>query len=153
MKVIFSAAVVWMMVLACCAGCSKNKFDPVKAKEAASFAGQTAASSWLAISKPSDKDVAAVKFVVDDITKNLTAYQEGGFVAALPGIKQGIEKALPGDENKAARILAEGLAETLLKELDALFVRHPDWKAQGTEVAGIVAAFTQGASDSLAKLK
>lgn len=146
------AALVPCLALILCFGCG-NKFDPAKAKEAANTAGQTAALSWLAIEKPSDKTVEAVKFIVDDITKNLKAYQEGGFIAAIPGIKQGIEKALPGDENKAARLLAEGLADTLLKELDALFNRHPEWKTQGAEVAGIVAAFTYGASTALEKYK
>lgn len=139
-------------LLAMMSGCDQ-KWDPAKAAKQAKLAGGLAAASWVAAAKPTKDQVAAVKFVVDDITKNLQGYKEGGFAGALPGIKEGIDKALPKEEQKALRVMAYKLAETLVDELDALFKRHPDWQTKGAEVAGIVAGFTTGASDTLQDVK
>lgn len=123
-----------------------SSMTPEKRKEIAEQAGQVAALSYLAIEKPSVDQAKAIKMVIDEVTKSLNAYEEGGFKTALPKLKEAIAKAFPGEEKKALRLLADKLAETLVSELDALFDRHPDWKKLGNEVAGIIASFTTGAS-------
>jgi hypothetical protein len=126
--------------------CGETPLTPEKRKEMAYQAGNLAALSYLAIEKPTKEQATAVKLVVDEITKSLGQYQEGGFKSALPKIKEAIAKAFPKEEQKALRLLADKLADTLVNELDKLFDRHPDWKTLGGEVAGIVASFTSGAS-------
>jgi len=135
-----------LSLLFVCAGCGPDKMTVEKRKEVAYQAGNVAALSYLAIEKPTVEQAKAIKLVIDEITKSLGQYQEGGFKSALPKIKEAIAKAFPSEEQKATRMLADKLADALLTELDALFVRHPDWKTLGGEVAGIVAAFTAGAS-------
>ena len=129
-------------------GCGPDnaQMTPEKRKEVAFQAGQIAALTYLAIEKPSKEQATAIKVVVDEVTKSLGQYQQGGFITAVPKIKEGIAKAFPKEDQKALRLLADKLAETLLTELDKLFERHPDWKTLGGEVAGITASFTAGAS-------
>lgn len=143
-----AGALLMVSVLCAASGCKNggSTMTPEKRKELAAQAGQVAALSYLAIEKPDIEKAKAVKFVIDEITKGLTKYEEGGFKTTLPEIKKAVAKAFPNEEQKAIRLLADKLAETLLSELDALFDRHPDWKKLGGEVAGIVAAFTGGAS-------
>jgi hypothetical protein len=134
------------LLLLASTSCGETPITPEKRKELAYQAGNLAALSYLAIEKPTKEQAGAVKMVVDEITKNLGQYQEGGFKSALPKIKEAIVKAFPNEDQKATRMLADKLAEALLTELDKLFERHPDWKTLGGEVAGIVASFTSGAS-------
>jgi hypothetical protein len=150
MKYVTILPVLFMLVLA---SCGETKWDPAKAAVQAKLAGGVAAAGWVLVEKPKAAQIIAVKFVLDDITKNMAAYQEGGFKGALPGIKAGIDKALPGEDKQIERLMAYRLAETLVGELDALFARHPDWKTKGAEVAGIVSAFTAGARDTLDEVK
>lgn len=133
-------------LLLVCASCGPDKVTPEKRKEMAYQAGNLAALSYLAVEKPTKEQATAIKLVIDEITKSLGQYQEGGFKSALPKIKEAIAKAFPKEDQKATRLLADKLAETLVTELDKLFDRHPDWKTLGGEVAGIVASFTSGAS-------
>jgi hypothetical protein len=126
--------------------CGETSITPEKRKELAYQAGNVAALTYLAVEKPTTDQAKAIKLVIDEITKSLGQYQEGGFKTALLKIKEAVAKAFPNEDQKATRLLADKLAETLLTELDELFERHPDWKVLGGEVAGIVASFTFGAS-------
>jgi hypothetical protein len=142
-----------LLLAGCFGNGEKDTWTPEKRKEVARTAGIAAASGWLMIAKPDADTVVAVKIVTDKIQENLTSYQEGGFVGALPGIKEAILEALPGEENAVKRKAAENLAKLLLEELDKLFQDHPAWKELGDEVAGLVAAFCGGASEALAGLR
>ncbi len=122
---------------------------PEKRLELAEQAGNAAALAWLSIDKPEKTQVEAVRVIVDKLKENLTAYRDGGFKAALPGINEGIDKLFPKEEDKGRLLAAKKLAETLVTELDRLFEKHPEWKELGSEVAGIVGAFCKGSSDSL----
>ena len=137
-----------LFLMAGCGNGKKIEWTAEKRAEVSKKAGAAAASAYLLIDKPDTETVKAIQVVLAKITENLTGYQEGGFVGSLPGIDDAIAKALPSTEDKGKRAAAHNLAKTLLEELDKLFADHPDWKTLGGEVAGIVGAFTTGASDA-----
>jgi hypothetical protein len=141
------------LLVACNGNNDTGNWTPEKRKEVARTAGIAAASGWLMIAKPDAETVEAVRVVTTKIQENLTEYAEGGFVGALPGIKEAILKALPGDENAVKRKAADNLAKLLLEELDNLFEDHPAWKKLGGDVAEIVAAFCGGSSEALEGLR
>lgn len=130
-------------------GDDKVVITPEKRAELAKQAGNAAVLAWLSIEKPEKAQVEAVKVIVDKLRENLTAYKEGGFKAALPGINEGIDKLFPKEEDKGRLLAAKKLAETMVAELDRLFEKHPDWKDLGGEVAGLVGSFCDGSSESL----
>jgi len=131
-----------------CGTNGKTPWTPEKRLSAAKNAGLAAASGYLVIAKPDKPTALVVKIVVDKIRENLTAYREGGFVGALPGIDEAILKVLPKDEDQAKRVAAHNLGKILLEELDKLFEDHPDWKTLGDEAAGIIGAFLDSASSA-----
>jgi hypothetical protein len=130
--------------------CQETPLTPDQRKCLAIDAGKIAALGYLQLKKPTKDQATAIKMVIDEIANTLGQYQDGGFIAALPKIKESIAKAFPNDNQKVILLMANDLAQTLLTELDALFVRHPDWKTLGGEVSGIVASFSSGASQSFA---
>ncbi len=132
-------------------GCGEKPLTPEQITKICNESGQISALAWVAAAKPTPDQVKAVKFVLDDIAKNLKEYQQGGFIAALPGIEEGIKKAFPGEDerNIALRKIASTLAKNMLEGLDNLFAQHPDWKNKGAEVAGYVAAYASGGSAAL----
>ena len=122
-------------------GCGET---PIDKKKLAGEAGEVAALTYLAVQKPSLEQQALIKGIISKVDDNLNEYKEGGFIATYPGFEELVDKTIP-EEKAAERVLAKKLAKLLLEELDKLFERHPDWKTQGAEVAGIVGSFCDGA--------
>jgi len=131
-------------------GCTGGKIveTPEQRASLAKHAGRAAALGYLAINKPEDVTAKGIAVVIDKVKENLTGWKEGGFIGSLPGIKEAIAKALPGEDKEAYRLAAEVLAKILVEELDNLFAKHADWKDKGNEVASIIVAFCSGASSS-----
>lgn len=135
-----------LLPLLLCASCGDKPVDKLKI---AKDAGQVAGLAWQAAVQPSSEQVAAVKFVVQDIRKSMTDWKEGGFSGTLPDIYKGIDKILPPDTKAAENKLARKLAEMLVSELDNQFKKRPDWQKLGGEVASVVGAFCDGADSVL----
>ena len=137
-------------------GCSKplpkpEDLTPEQRIVLAKDAGYAAALAWLAIDKPDKATVEAVKSVVVKCIENLKVYETGGFKAALPGIKEGLAKLFPKEEDKAKLLLACKMADVLVSELDKLFDKHPTWKELGSKTAEVVAAFGTGVDEALSQ--
>lgn len=111
-------------------------------------AGQIAGSGFIILSRPTPAEVAAVRTVVKLVATNLNKYQTGGFSNDSAGVGSAIDTAFPASSPYVP--IAHALASTMLFELDSLFDSHPDWQAQGVDIAGIVAAFCNGVDGSLA---
>jgi len=141
---------VLLMVILPAAGCGKAGNNPVdtpeKRQELARKSGEAAALGYLAIDKPDDETAVAIKAIVDKVEANLEGWREGGFISALPELEKTADALFPGEERKGERVAAKKLVKMLLEELDNLFDEHPEWKDKGDEVAAIVAAFANGAS-------
>jgi len=140
-----------LVLLFACSACTGP--GPEERLKIAKEAGSVTALSWLAIDKPSVEQVAAVKFVVDNIRVGLTDWKEGGFVGSLPDIYKGIDKALDPATKPAENKLARKLAELLCGELDHQFKKRPDWQKLGAGVATIVDSFCVGVSEELVGYK
>ena len=136
-------------VLTLLGGCAKPK--PEDVVKLCRVSGEIAALTWIAVEQPKQDEVKAVAVVVDLVQQNCTGWQEGGFIAALPGIDLGIQKAFPGTDERsvALRKLCHLFALEMLTQLDLLFAQHPDWKTQGDQVANYVKAFCDGAKEGL----
>ena len=144
------AAVALIVVLM--VGCSGpgTKIDistPEGRKKVAFSAGQAASLSYLAGANPSNAEVAILKKIVDQVKDNVQGFEKKGFIGALPGIEQLVDKLLP--EDAARRMAAKKLAKMLLEELDNVFNRHSEWKDLSAEYAGLVGSFAEGASAGL----
>jgi hypothetical protein len=142
------AALMLLVFIGSGCGDSKPEWTLEKRQEVSRTAGVAAASGYLIIEEPDRETAVAIKVVIEKIRDNLQAYQEDGFIGALPGISEGIAKALPGEENTGKRTAANNLAKILLEELDRLFKDHPDWKTLGSEVSGIIGSFLNGAFEA-----
>jgi hypothetical protein len=132
------------------AGGGSATVTPEQMKDLANKAGYAAAMTFLAIQKPTVEDATKIKIVVDFVGKTVSDWPEGGFLSALPALNLLIDKEVPVEKNKALNLLCKSLGQTLLSELDNLFNKHPEWKKKGSEVAGIVGAFDDGASAAFA---
>jgi len=146
------AAVALIVVLM--VGCSGpgTKIDistPEGRKKVAFSAGQAASLSYLAGANPSDEEVAILKQIVDQVRDNVKGFEKKGFIGALPGIEQLVDKLLPKEEDSSRRMAAKRLAKMLLDELDKVFNSHPEWKDLSEEYAGLVGSFASGASAGL----
>ena len=123
---------------------------PEQMKDLANKAGYAAAMTFLAIQKPTVDDATKIKVVIDFVGKTVSDWPDGGFVSTLPTLNLLIDAEVPVDKNKALNLLCKSLGQTLMSELDNLFNKHPEWKKKGSEVAGIVASFDDGASATFA---
>lgn len=145
------------LLLVCLLGCSgggESLFNtPEGRKTLIKEAGEVVTLTYLATANPSEEEALTVKATVAHIAKLLTEYRVGGFVTALPEIDKLIEDNLAGDKNLFLRAICKKAANILVNELDKVFERHPDWKALGAEVAGLTAAFFEGASSGFTKYR
>ena len=149
------AACSTLLALLCLLGCSGGSplSTPEGRKDVVKEAGEIAALAYLSTAKPTAEEVAAINTIVTKISKSLTAYKDGGFVTALPEIEKVIDDNLPGDDKMALRQICKKAVNILVEELDRVFVRHPEWKSLSEEIAGMTAAFFEGASGGLSKYK
>ncbi len=133
-------------------GCVRPSGVPISLAgmtDEAHLAGNVAASIYVAAANPQPADMDNVHFVLDVIATNLTNWQAGGFTSASHAIENQIDLHISPATNRQLNTLCKALANTMLHELDYVFRQHPEWQRQGSDVAGIVAAFTGGASDAL----
>lgn len=146
-----------LLVLTCLLGCfggGGNPLDTVEGRKTLTKeAGEIAALAYLAAAKPTEEETTAVKSIVVQIANSLTSYKEGGFITALPEIEKVIDDNLPGEDKRALRTICKKAANILMEELDKVFERHPDWKTLSAEIAGLTAAFFEGAVEGLTKYR
>jgi len=133
-------------------GCKPTSIDPNTTegrKKIAFSAGQAAALSYLAAVNPLKEDVAAIKVIVDKVRDNVQGLEKTGFIGALSGIEEAIDKLFPDASQASRKAAAKKLAKMLLEELDKVFKDHPGWVNITTEISGIVGSFASGASAGL----
>jgi hypothetical protein len=122
--------------------------DPVLQHDAGKIAGQLAVLGFIALEKPAVSEQAVIKVTIEAIRTNVTAYQAGGFIAALPGVTAAIVQAFPGDQLKQE--LGKLLASDLLSAMDGIYAAHPSWDKTDVTVTNIVAGFLEGADSGFA---
>lgn len=135
-------------------GCSSSTLPaviatPEQQKEVASQAGSLATSIFLAVESNDPDEIAAVKTVIDLLSTSITNYQEGGFIAAKDKLALLINQQVPVKYQP----VANSLAGSLLTALDNLFAKHPEWKADSTQVTAVISSFFSGAQSSFATVK
>jgi hypothetical protein len=140
-----------MLAVLFASGCSKPNLNPEQIRKVCFTSGELSALTWIAIEQPKPDEVKAVSVVLDLIQQNCTAWVVGGFIANLPGIDAGINKAIPGTDERsiALRKIAHIFALEMLTQLDLLFTQHPDWTTKGDQVAEYVKAFCEGGKEGL----
>jgi CelD/BcsL family acetyltransferase involved in cellulose biosynthesis len=128
---------------------TKTEWTPQKRKAAAFKAGEAVAVGYLLLEKPSEANVEAVKGLADKLSEVTRASKKEGFKAMLPEIEAAIARKFPYPDKKAERLMAGKLAALMVDELDALFKRHPDWKADRIKTTEVIDSFCKGASRTL----
>lgn len=140
------------VLMATLSGCSlfetAKKMTPEERQAAAFKAGGTAAVVFLIADKPSDDKVDAIKLVTEKVSENLKEYEDGGFIGALSGVEEAVDKAIHADKI-TERMAAKKFAKVLLEELDKLFAKHPDWEKKGSDASIVVSCFCDGAIEAL----
>lgn len=111
--------------------------------------GILSAAAYVGFNGTTGPQASAIKKVCDLIKTNLTSFQAGGFSSSQAQINGLIDQSFTGDQLVYSS-LAKVFSGILLGELDSLFAAHADWMGDGTKVAGVIVAFCDGASATLA---
>jgi len=155
-RYLLAGLVSWAVIGTFLAGCTPPQgggtvvqFDPVAASKTAKKAGYVAVLGWVAGAKPDVAKVGDLKKVVLMLKTSMRTFPKAGFYSLRPELIASVDKVLPGDANKAARLIGYKVVEELTTQLDNLFGQHPEWKDQGDAVSSLLLAFLDGANDGL----
>jgi len=143
-----SISVVIALSVMMLSGCILRDSEPdilEKIEQGARKAGFATSVGYIAINKPTDEQVEKLLEATKVIRDSVDNLPDEGFISLAPSVKVILDKSLPGDENKALRILVVELSKTLLDELDLEFCKHDEWVEDRELASKMIVEFFTGA--------